>query len=130
MCKFIIAQKGENVKTTKTIEEYYCDFCGVECPSEHYDVVLPFAQPNKYTSRYTPENPDDVTIKHLCLCNKCAKRNGLLNTFLSNAGHNRVDMEQTVTKPYEGSYISRIGALRYQTICFSEHHKMTLEYKK
>ena len=132
MCKFIIAQKGENVKKTevKTIETYYCDFCGYECTDGHHDVVLPFAQPNKYTSRFTPDNPDDITIKQLCLCNKCAKKNGLINTFLSNAGHNRVDLEQAETRPYEGSYITMVGTLRYQVSRFSTRHEMVLKYKE
>ena len=30
------------MKTTKTIEEYYCDFCGAECTHNHYDITLPF----------------------------------------------------------------------------------------
>lgn len=55
------------MKTTKTIEEYYCDFCGAECPSEHYDVVLPFAQPNKYTSRYIPEI-QMMSQSNICVC--------------------------------------------------------------
>lgn len=118
------------MKKEKTVEEYYCDFCGCECTDEHYDVALPFVEINGYFSRFCSNKPNSIEIKHLCLCGACTKRNAQVNTFLSNAGHNKVSMEQTVDKPYEGSYISRIGALRYQTICFSEHHKMTLEYKK
>lgn len=114
----------------KEVEEYYCDFCGCECTDEHYDVALPFVEINGYFSRFCSNKPNSIEIKHLCLCGACTKRNAQVNTFFSNAGHNKVSMEQTVDKPYEGSYISRIGALRYQTICFSEHHKMTLEYKK
>ena len=134
MCKFIIAQKGENVKKEKTeikeAETYYCDFCGYECTGGHHDVILPFAQPNKYTNMFTPENPDDITIKQLCLCNKCAGKNGLINTFLSNAGHNRVDLEQTVTKPYERSYVTTVGALNYRVSHFSTRHEMVLKYQE
>ena len=62
MCKFIIAQKGENVKTTKTIEEYYCDFCGAECTHNHYDITLPFITSNEYSSRFCAGEPDDNSI--------------------------------------------------------------------
>ena len=50
------------MKKEKTVEEYYCDFCGNECTDEHYDVTLPFKQTDGYTSRFAPENPDDKLI--------------------------------------------------------------------
>lgn len=86
------------MKTTKTIEEYYCDFCGYECTDEHYDVALPFKQTDGYTSRFAPENSDDnlIAIHELNLCAKCARINAQTCTFLSNACRRRVDVRQTV----------------------------------
>lgn len=97
MCKFIIAQEGENVKKEKTIEEYYCDFCGRECTEEHYDVALPFKQTDGYTSRFAPETSDDnsIAIHKLNLCAMCARINAQTCTFLSNACRRRVDVRQT-----------------------------------
>lgn len=86
------------MKTSKTIEEYYCDFCGTECTDEHYDVTLPFKQTDGYTSRFAPENPDDnlIAIHELNLCAKCARINAQACTFLSNACRREVDVKQTV----------------------------------
>lgn len=85
------------MKQTKTIEEYYCDFCGKECTDEHYDVTLPFIQTAGYTSRFDPEDPDDNSVKihELNLCSKCARINAQTCTFLSNACRRRVDVKQT-----------------------------------
>lgn len=87
MCKLIIAQNGENVKKEKTVEEYYCDFCGNECTDEHYDVTLPFKQTDGYTSRFCANKSDDDSIitHHLDLCGRCTRINAQASTFLSNA---------------------------------------------
>lgn len=68
------------MKKTKTIEEYYCDFCGHECTDEHYDVALP----NSSATTFTATRMGQEVIKseiwrtgivHLNLCEKCAKKN-------------------------------------------------------
>lgn len=83
------------MKTAKTIEEYYCDFCGTECTDEHYDVTLPFKQTDGYTSRFAPDD-NLIAIHELNLCAKCARINAQAYTFLSNACRREVDVKQTV----------------------------------
>lgn len=85
------------MKKTKTVEKYYCDFCGSECTDEHYDVTLPFKRTDGYASRFTPETSDDdsIAIHELNLCAKCARINAQACTFLSNACKRRVDVRQT-----------------------------------
>jgi hypothetical protein len=131
MCKFIIAQKGENVKTTKTIEEYYCDFCGAECTHNHYDITLPFITSNGYSSRFCAGEPDDnsIIIQRLDLCSKCMRINARINTFLSSACKNEVGIKQTAKQDkFAIPYIDAIGSFASRNRYPKTEHTMTIEY--
>ena len=69
MCKFIIAQKGENVKKEKTVEEYYCDFCHKECTDKHHKLIIP-------TVEYLGINSPDQSVlgsSEVDVCRRCAE---------------------------------------------------------
>ena len=104
------------MKTTKTIEEYYCDFCGAECTHNHYDIA---------------GEPDDnsIIIQRLDLCGKCMRINARINTFLSNACKNEVGIKQTAKQdkfaiPYIDTFGSFASCNRYP----KTEHTMTIEY--
>lgn len=118
------------MKKTKTIEEYYCDFCGNECTDEHYDVTLPFTQSNGYSSRFCSGKPDDdsIVVHRLDLCGRCTRINAKASTFLSNACRHEVGVRQTVEKDHFNPVFNKVGTFAYPNNYPKEEHVLVLEY--
>ena len=118
------------MKKEKTIEEYYCDFCGAECTHNHYDITLPFITSNGYSSRFCAGEPDDnsIIIQRLDLCGKCMRINARINTFLSNACKNEVGIKQTAKQDkFAIPYIDTIGSFASRNRYPKTEHTMTIE---
>lgn len=113
MCKFIIAQRGENVKKEKTVEEYYCDFCGNECTDKHHKLTIPKVE---YLGANSPDQSMIESID-VDVCHRCAEMTAVT-----------LDMLSTYTQDsekYNGS-ITR-DVTEYETLPIIKRIKFTID---